>query len=154
MAPAQKAAWFNLVVVGGTVILFLLAVPLLGWIFHRPWSVVALPAMGLFGTFGLMGFNGRFYKPRKDGQPVIDERDQTLMLMAWRTGMGVFWLVFVFGCVGAWGAMRYLWGIEHVTVPVEFFTWMVWAGFIIFVLAQSVATLHYYGWRWSDEAGA
>lgn len=48
--------------------------------------------------------------------------------------------------------MRYVCGIDRVTLPVEFFPGMVFVGFMIAMVTQSVATLHYYGWRWNDAS--
>ena len=83
----------------------------------------------------------------------MDERDQLLAARAWRTGMATFWLVFVFGCVGSWGFMRYVRGLDRISVPVELFPGMTLAGFIIATITQAIAVLHYYGWRGRNASG-
>lgn len=148
MTPQQKTAWFNLVLFLVTLTLYLTGVPTLAWLFHRPWSVVAGPALGIFGLLGFWGIAPRLIA---DNSRAFDERDRDIALKAWRTGMGTFWVLFVLGCVGAWGLLRYLWGLERITVPVEIFPWIVGASLIIAIVAQSVATLHLYGWRHLPE---
>jgi hypothetical protein len=152
MHPQQKAAWFVLIVFAATVALYSAAVPLVSWRLDRPWTSVAVPFLGLFGLCGLWGVYPLFFMARRGVKLVMDERDRLLSANAWRAGMAIFWLVFVFGCVGSWAFMRYVRGLERVTVPVEFFPWMVIAGMIVFGVTQSVATLCYYGWRSPDAA--
>jgi hypothetical protein len=108
--------------------------------------------MGLFGLCGLWGFAYFFYKPGRNKKPLMDERDHLLSTRAWQAGMAAFWVVFVLGCVGSWGFMHYVRGLDRVTVRVDFFPWMAIAGWIIFTVTQSLATLHYYGWRWNDAS--
>ncbi|MCC6680835.1 MAG: hypothetical protein IT445_08020 [Phycisphaeraceae bacterium] len=151
MSPNQKAAWFNLIVFAATVALYLTAVPLLAWLFDKPWSSVAVPALGIFGLCGLWGFARVFYRPRPDGMPVTDERDHSIEQEAWRAGMGAFWCVFVFGSIGYWFVMWGLRGVEHVTVPVELFPGFVFVAMFIVVLVQSIVTLQIYGWSRDGE---
>jgi hypothetical protein len=153
MHAQQKAAWFNLIVFAGTVALYLALVPLLRWGLNWPWKMAAITTQAVFGLCGLWGFGGFFYTPKHDSKPLMDERDHLLARFAWRAGMGAFWGVFILGCMGSWAIMQYR-GLQYVTVPVGFFPWMVFAGMIIFGLTQSLATLHYYGWRWIDDSPA
>jgi hypothetical protein len=149
----QKAAWFDLIVIGGTVVLYLAAVPALSWWFHRTLAEAAVPALGVFGLIGLTGFGRLFYRSPRGAlgnEPVMDERDWLLSRQAWNAGMATFWLLFCIAGVGTWAYLYYLRGLERVTVPVGIFPAMIGAGFIVFMLARSVATLHYYGWKASD----
>ena len=152
MHPQQKAAWLNLVVCAAAAVLYLAAVPLLSWYFDRPWASVLAPATGVFGLCGLGGFARYFYLPRKNGKPVMDERDQLLWMRAWRTGMVIFWLVFVTGCVGSWAFMQYVRGLDRITIPTQLFPIIAFVAYIIVTIAQSAATLCYYGWRPTDAA--
>lgn len=154
MHTQQKAAWFDLIVIGGTVVLYGAAVPALSWWFHRTMAEAAIPALGVFGLIGLTGFGRLFYRsPRgsaRGNEPVMDERDWLLSRQAWNAGMATFWLLFCIAGVGTWAYLYYLRGLERVTVPVGIFPGMIYAGFIVFLLARSLATLHYYGWKASD----
>jgi len=156
MHPQQKAAWFGLIVIGGTLVLYGAAVPALSWWFHRTMAEAALPALGVFGLCGLTGFTALFYRTPRGGaqghEPVMDERDWQLSRRAWTAGMVSFWLFFCIAGMGTWAYLYYLRGLQWVTVPVGIFPFAILAGYIVFMLAQSLATLHYYGWR-SDDAG-
>lgn len=144
MSPLQKAAWFNLIVLGGTTVLYLAAVPLLAWTFDKPWSTVAVPATGVFGLCGLWGLDSLFFRPRRDGLPITDERDQAIQLRAWGAAMGTFWVLFVLAGVGSWAVMRYALHMQQVTVPVELFPGIVLAAMIVIFPVQSVVILHVY----------
>jgi hypothetical protein len=150
----QKAAWFELIVIGGTLVLYGAAVPALSWWFHRPLAQTALPALGIFGLSGLTGFETLFYRsprdPARRTQPVMDERDWQLSRRAWTAGMISFWLFFYIAGIGTWAYLYFLRGLEWVTVPIALFPGMIFAGFAIFMLARSLTILHFYGWRVSD----
>jgi len=152
--PQQKAAWFVLIVIGGTLVLYGAAVPALSWWFHRTMAEAAIPALGLFGLSGLTGFATLFYHSPRGGilgnKPVMDERDWLLSRRAWTAGMVSFWLLFCLVGMGTWAYLYYLRGLQRVTVPVGIFPGMICAGFIIFMLARSLATLHFYGWKTND----
>jgi hypothetical protein len=151
MHSQQKAAWFVLIVIAGTLVLYGLTVPVFSWWFGHSMAEVAVPALGLFGLTGLTGFAGLFYhRLRGQKEPAMDERDWMLSRRAWIAGMAAFWLLFCIGGMGIWAYLYCLRGLQRVTVPVGVFPGMIFAGFIIFMLARSVATLHYYGWRGTD----
>ena len=150
MHPQQKAAWFTLIVIGGTVVLYTAVVPTLSWWLHRALTDVASPALGLFGLVGLTGFGGLFLRKSDSKNVVMDERDHNLSRQAWGAGMRIFWLVFCTAGMGVWAYFYFLRGEEAITVPVVIFPMMLFAGFIVFSVAQSLATLHFYGWRAGD----
>lgn len=154
MHPQQKAAWFILTVIGGILVLYAAAVPAFSWWFHRTMAEIAAPALGLFGLLGLTGFAALFYRPSRDGipnkQPVMDERDLLLLRRAWSAGMKSFWIFFYAAGMGTWAYLYFVRGLEKMTVPIGILPAMITAGFIVFMLAQSLATLHYYGWKPSD----
>jgi hypothetical protein len=156
MHPQQKAAWFSLIVVLGTVVVYGAAVPTLSWWFHRTLAEAAVPAMGVFGLVGLTGFARFFYHAPKGGplgkEPVMDERDRLLSTQAWSTGMAIFWLFFVFAGMGTWAYLYYVRGLERVTLPVGIFPVIIVASFLIFTLANALATLHAYGWTANDAS--
>lgn len=158
MHPQQKAAWFVLIVIGGTLVLYVAAVPALSWWFHRTMAEVAGPALGIFGLVGLTGFEMLFCSaPRgtaPESEPVatMDERDWLLSKRAWTAGMRMFWLAFCVAGMGTWAYLYFLRGLQRVTVPVGIFPAMLYAGFIIFMLSRALATLHFYGWATNDDA--
>ena len=152
----QKAAWFVLIVIAGTLVLYVAAVPALSWWFHRTMAEAAGPALGVFGLVGLTGLESLFYRARRDAArgndsvAAMDERDWLLSKQAWTAGMRVFWLAFCIAGVAAWAYLYYIRGLERVNVPVSIFPVMVFAGFVLLMLVRSLATLHYYGWKASD----
>jgi hypothetical protein len=154
MHPQQKAAWFTLIVVGATLVIYSAAVPTLSWWFHRSLSEAAIPALGLFGLLGLTGFARVFYRGPTGGplgkEPIMDERDRLLSTQAWSTGMAIFWIAFVFAGMAAWAWLRYARDLGRITVPVEIFPGIIGAGYIIFAVADSLAILHSYGWKALD----
>lgn len=153
MHPQQKAAWFTLIVVGSTFVLYGAAVPTLSWWLHRSLSEAAIPALGLFGFLGLTGLAGVFYRAPTGGsskEPIMDERDNLLSTQAWNTGMKIFWLTFVLAGMATWAWLRYARGLERITVPVEVFPGILFASYVIFTVASSLAILHSYGWKAHD----
>lgn len=157
MHPQQKVAWFTLIVVGATLVLYAVAVPTMSWWFHRTLAEAAGPATGVFGLIGLTGFARKFYRAPKGGplgkEPAMDERDWMLSKQAWGAGMAIFWLVFVLGGMGVWAWLSYAQKEQQITVPVDIFPGIILASWIVFALAQSLAILHFYGWRASDAPG-
>ena len=69
MSRLQKFAWFNLGVIGFTVLVVLLLLPM---------GVGALGGLGFLGFSGL----GALYFRQKPGQVLIDERDNLIMRRA------------------------------------------------------------------------
>jgi len=87
MSAVQKFAWFNLAVIGLTLVAVLLLLPFMG-----------KGALGGSGFLGLMGFGPLFFR-RKPGQVVIDERDTLIQLRSWVVAYSLFWVVFVLAAV-------------------------------------------------------
>ena len=145
MHPKQKAAWFVLIVIGGTLSLYGAAVPALSWLFHRKMAEMAVPALGIFGLICLTGFESLFYRATR-AIATQDERDLLLSKQAWTAGMRMFWLAFCLAGMGTWAYFYVLRGLQHVTVPVGLFPAILYAGFVVFMLTRALATLHYYGW--------
>ena len=156
MHSQQKAAWFVLIVICGTSVLYGAAVPLLSWWFHRTMAEVAGPARGIFGLVGLTGLEPLFYRtPRSaalGNEPVaiMDERDRLLSKRAWTAAMRMFWLAFCAAGMGTWAYLYFLRGLQRVTVPIGIFPAMLVGGFVIFMLSRALATLHFYGWATND----
>jgi hypothetical protein len=117
---------------------------------------VAAHALGLFGLIGLTGFETLFYRAPQGGvrgnELVMDERDWMLSRRAGTAGMVMFWLFLCIAGMGSWAYLYFLLGLQRVNVPVGIFPGIISAGFIVFMLARSLATLHFYGWR-ADGAG-
>lgn len=80
----------------------------------------------------------------------MDERDWLLSRRAWSVGMISFWIFFYIAGMGTWTYLYCVRGLQRLTVPIGVLPATISAGFIVFLLAQSFATLHFYGWRASD----
>ena len=145
LAPLQKRAWFNLIVFATTATLYSISVPLIAWHFHKTMSSASVPALGVFGLCGILGFSSFICNRRS-----LDEREELIDRRATMLGMTLFWQVFVLSSMGVWAVFSY---IRHqTTVPVGFFPFLVWVGFIVFSVTQSVAILVQYERSASNDA--
>jgi hypothetical protein len=143
LAPLQKWAWFNLVVFAVAAILYSICVPLLARSFHRTLSDAAIPSLGIFGVCGAWGFGSLFFIDRRRRAKVpLDERENLIRQRAERTGMVMFWEVFVILCMSVWAVLSYGW--HRTTLPVGFLPFLVFAGYIVLIVTQSVAILMQY----------
>jgi len=145
LAPLQKRAWFNLIVFATAATLYLVSVPLFAWHFHKTLATASVPALAIFGLCGILGFSS-FICDRRN----LDEREELIDRRATMLGMTLFWEVFVLSSMGVWAVFSY---IRHqTTVPVGFFPFLVWVGFIVFSVTQSVAILVQYERSASNDA--
>ena len=135
MCPTQKHAWFNLAVVGLTVVVCVALAPFLG-----------PKAQGAVGLLGLQGF-GMLYFRKRPGQVLADERDLDIVRRAGIVAYSVFWLVFVIACVGA----SFLYS-ERGAVPVSVVQISVWIGWMLVSSVTSLSVLIQYG-QGPDHAG-
>jgi hypothetical protein len=139
MVPQQKLAWFNLAVFGVAALIYLGLWPVVG----------AKPAMAAIAVCGFWGLAPLFFRKRRLGNVVLDERDQLISLRAQLAGLWVFWECLVLGCVGGWAVLRY---VQHrETITVEVLPLLVFGGFTVFTVTQSVAILVQYGRSRRDE---
>ena len=129
MPTSQKHAWFNLVVVGVSVVVVLSLYPFLGWGAHA----------GL-GIIGVLGFGPIFFRKRK-GKVVMDERDMQIQRRSASLGARVFWVVFVLAAT----FMSVLFYGQEGSIPVPVVQVSVFYAGILFVGVMSVATLIQYG---------
>jgi hypothetical protein len=132
MSAPQKHAWFNLVVIAATLAIVLLLYPVLG-----------KGALGGLGFLGLLGLGGFFYR-KKRGQVLTDERDNLIHQRSTIAAYSVFWLAFV-----AAGVLTPLYYGYDGAVPAILVANAVWAGVMLLIVTQSVATLVQYS-RGSD----
>jgi drug/metabolite transporter (DMT)-like permease len=108
-------------------------------------SSASVPALGVFGLCGILGFSSFICNRRS-----LDEREELIDRRATMLGMTLFWQVFVLSSMGVWAIFSY---VRHqTTVPVGFFPFLVWVGFIVFSVTQSVATLVQYRRSANDDA--
>ena len=145
LAPLQKFAWFDLIVFAVTVVLYLVAVPLLAWHRHLTFGAASLPALGMFGLCGLWGFGPLICDRRK-----LDERELLINQRAMILGMTLFWEVFVLSCMGFWADLSYL--RHQAMVPVWFLPSLVAVGAVVFYITQSIAILVQYKRSIDDDA--
>jgi hypothetical protein len=150
LAPLQKLAWFNLIVFAVPVILYAITVPLLAGHFHRTLAEAALPSLGLFGICGLWGLGNYFLKDHQRRARVnLDEREALIYQRANTIGIALFWVLFVFSCVGVWAYLSF---VRHqATLPVGFLLLLVFAGLIVWQVTQSIAILVQYRRSAGDE---
>ena len=130
MSPMQRFAWFNLAVIGLTLLVVFSLLPFMGY-----------RAMGGLGCLGLMGF-GPFFFRKKAGQVVADERDLLIQQRSWVVAYALFWVVFVLAAVflSAW---FYGWdgAIPVSVVQVS----VAWGFMLVYALASIAILLQYAG---------
>jgi hypothetical protein len=133
MTAMQKWAWFNLAVIGLTLVALLVLLPFLG-----------KGALGSFGFLGLMGF-GPFFLRKKPGQVLADERDTLIQRRSWVLAYSLFWVVFVLAAV----LSAVVYGQDG-AVPVWIVQSSVFCGFMLVYALHSIATLVQYAGGSSD----
>jgi hypothetical protein len=142
LAPLQRYAWFNLIVFAIAVALYLAAVSLCEWRFHLSLTRAALPSLGVFGVCGLWGFGNYFLYDRQRHARSLDEREALIWQRAGAMGMALFWVLFVFACMGVWAYLSY---VRHqATVPIGFLPFLVFAGSVVMWVTQAIAILVQY----------
>jgi hypothetical protein len=130
MSRMQKFAWFNLAVIGLTLLVVFSLFPFLGY-----------RAMGGLGCLGLIGFGPLFFR-RKPGQVIADERDQLIQWRAWIFAYALFWVAFVLVAV-VLSAVVYG---EDGAVPVSVVRISVfWALLLVYALASVAILVQYAG---------
>jgi hypothetical protein len=128
MSPMQKFAWFNLAVIGLTLIVVFALLPFMGY-----------AAMGGLGCLGLMGFGPLFFR-KKPSQVIADERDVLIQRRSWLVAYSLYWVVFVLAAV-VLSAVVYG---EDGAVPVSVVRMSVAWGFMFVYAAASIAILVQY----------
>jgi len=128
MSRLQKFAWFNLAVIGFTVLVVLSLMPFL--------RSGALGGLGFLGFLGL----GALYFRQRPGQVLIDERDNLIMRRATILAYALFWVVFVLMAVFV---SPLLYGQDG-SVPVLMVQMSVAWGFMLIYVVQSIAILVQY----------
>jgi hypothetical protein len=135
MSALQKQAWYNLVVVVGSLVVVLGLIPVLG-----------RGAMAGFGFLGLLGLTPFLFR-KGEGKVLCDERDQLINQRSAIGAYSVFWLLYVAACMGL--PAVYGW---NGSVPVPVVMSSVFAAWILFSLIHSLATLVQYGRGGSDAS--
>jgi hypothetical protein len=128
MSVPQKLAWFNLAVIGLTLVVVISLLPWLG-----------KGAFWGFGFLGLFWFGAFFYR-KKPGQVVTDERDQLIQRRSSLLAYGVFWMVYILAAVVL---SPVVYG-EDGAVPVSVLRWSIFCGFMLVLALASIATLVQY----------
>lgn len=135
MTAMQKFAWFNLTVIGITLVVIGALYPLMG---HR--------ALGGLGCLGLLGLQPFFFFRRGAGPVVMDERDALIQQRSWIIAYALFWVVFVIGAV-VLSAMVYG---QDGSIPVSVVQMSVVWGMMFVYTAASIAILVQYTGGASD----
>ncbi len=148
LAPLQRLAWFNLIVFVLVVALFVAAVPFFEWHLRLPLAIALRRAQGTLGVLGLWGFGAYFNYDRKRRAMVkLDELETIISQRAMTLGMRIFWLVFVSYNMVVYAIFT---GRHQTTAPVDLFIDQLWIGWIVFMVAQSIAVLVQYRRSSSD----
>ena len=138
MNRAQKIARFNLIVILIALSLSTIAVSVLYFVVDLPMRR-ALGGFGFIGICGLMGLSPLLYKKKGD-KVCFDERDLMILRMASLVAYSIFWFLFVLAAMIPFFVLG-----PKGTVSVTYLAAMVFGGWIIVVLVQSVITLGAYG---------
>jgi uncharacterized membrane protein len=139
MSQYEKLAWFNLAVICITLVIYLALIPWLG----------PERATGAFGLLGLLGAGAFFVWHRRGSMAIIaDERDKIIGSRAQLIAFRVFWVSFVGGILAVWKIYE-----QPGAVPAKLLPLIIMAGFVVFMLVQSVAILVQYGWGRRDANG-
>ncbi len=139
----QRIAWFNLIVIVGTLVLGATAITV-------EFRLRGYSTMGLFflAPLALLKFTPRlFTKPQSPDIVVTDERDDLILSRAVTQAWSAFWWVFVGSCFLLWALV----GPEK-SVPTMALPLMALAGGLFHKVAWSVAILVQYGWGSHDGA--
>jgi len=137
MSRQQTRARFNLAVCLTAVVLTLGLYPFVG-----------SPAVGALGLMGLLGLGPLFFRSRPGSQEVLwDEREREIQLRASIISYSIFWVVFVAANMTLWAVYR-----KDGAVPVIFLPIIVFGGWLLFTVIQSIITLTQY--RGGDQDGA
>jgi len=130
MSRMQKFAWFNLGVIGLTLLVVFSLLPVIGY-----------RAMGGLGFLGLIGFGPLFFR-KTAGQVVADERDMQIQWRAWIFAYALYWVIFVLVAVVLSAAV---YG-EDGAVPVPVVRMSVaWAFMLVYALASIAILVQYAG---------
>jgi len=144
MNRAQKIARFNLIVILTALILSVTAVG----IFFFAFDVPIQGALGGFGFMGIFGFTGLspFLYKKETGKVSFDERDLLIQRKAYLGAYAIFWVLFVLGAMIPF----FILGPKG-TISVRYLPAMVFGGWFVVLLIQSIVTLEEYGWRDKGE---
>jgi hypothetical protein len=124
----QKYAWFNLAVIGWTIVVVLALIPVLG-----------KGALGGSGFLGLLGFGYLFFR-KKPGKVLTDERDQLIQLRSAILAYAILWIAYVLAAVLL---SPLIYGQDGV-VPVWVVQISAFGGFILVYAVMSIAILVQY----------
>ncbi len=139
MNSAQKFAWSNIVIVGGTLTLCGVVAAMFAWKYGAGRVYDGVPVVSLLG---LLGISSRvFHRKRRKGGTQFDERDRMIYEKSLSAAHAVFWPFFVAACmipiliVGTSGS-----------VPVYVLPIILGGGGVLVTVVQSVVILVQYGW--------
>jgi hypothetical protein len=123
----EKRAWWNLCVALGAVVVFATA-----------WMVTRNPAASM-AAFAILALSAApFFSFR---QPASDERDREIERRSMMAAMRLFWILLVMAAVSMGFALGW---DTPVQVPVRVFSDVIWGGWIVILMAKSVASIRMY----------
>ncbi len=141
MSTQEKTAWFNIVVLSISIIVFFILFiyirnerPDLSIIHQIVFSYSA------YSINALMGFSGLIFRKNKS-QIVMDERDKFIQRRSHLLGFRIFWLFFVGINMGIWGKAM---ASHSKQISIHVLPLLVALGFVVFVAVQSIVMLKLY----------
>lgn len=129
MTLQQKRAWFNLIVLWGTICLVAVLYPVTGGV-----------SLAFLGLWGLSGFERPFFRAKK-GEVVWDEREAQIQLRANTVGFVGLWIYLTLACMVTWIVLR-LQARRMVTIDV--LPWVFMGAALILMTVRSIAILVQY----------
>ncbi len=161
----EKIAWFNLIVLSVSVMLFLML--FLNARTSYPLNISLKRSFAAFALVGFIGLGRTLFKKKRGGQnntiidsrdgsdtllydAEFDERDILIQRRAALHGFGAFWVILVFSVMITWVFLRFISpdrtgaGPIYVSIDVDMFPRMLVPGFILVMLVYSISTIIQY----------
>jgi hypothetical protein len=148
MGRQEKIAWYNLVVIGASILLFLIIFFVMKD--KRPIELCFKVSSSAFGVLGFLGFGNTLFRKGDAGRrfsgfsdPEMDERDIEIRRKAGGHAFSVFWVLFVLTIMGAWMFHHWKHGMDgHWMVNIDMrLPLLLIPCFIIIVLVQAISTI-------------
>jgi hypothetical protein len=149
MGRHEKIAWYNLAVIGTSVLLFLVIFFVMKD--KSPIELCFKVSSSAFGLLGFLGFGNTLFRKGDTGRgfsgfsdPEMDERDIEIHRKAGGHAFSVFWALFVLTIMGAWMFLHWKHGMEGplmVNIDMSMLPLLLMPCFIIIVLLQAISII-------------
>jgi hypothetical protein len=149
MGRHEKIAWYNLAVIGTSVLFFLILFFVMKD--KRPLELCLHVSSSAFGVLGFLGFGSTLFRKEDTRKmisgfydPETDERDIQIYRRAGLHAFSIFWVLFVLTIMGFWMYYRWRHGTEGalmVSIDVSMLPALLIPCFIIIVSAHAISTI-------------